>query len=96
MIFVIMIYDDGDLENDAFMPNTNRKAEGRRPRVFTEQERMQKLLISKWNMKVLAMTIDHDNDARASHFKKKYNVLYLLILEPGDFSGKKAKEVVPW
>ena len=31
---------------------TNRKAEGRRPRVFTEQERMQKLLISKWNMKV--------------------------------------------
>ena len=39
---------------------------------------------------------DHDNDARASHLKMKYNVLYLLILEPGDFSGKKAKEVVPW
>ena len=34
---------------------TNRKAEGRRPRVFTEQERMQKLLISKWNMKVFCL-----------------------------------------
>ena len=78
------------------MVNTNRKAEGRRPRVFTEQERMQKLLISKWNMKVLAMTIDHDNDARASHFKKNIMFCIFSSFEPGDFSGKKAKEVVPW
>ena len=34
---------------------SNRKADGRRPRVFTEQARMQKLLISKWNMKVFCL-----------------------------------------
>ena len=85
--------DDGDLENDAIMPNTNRKAEGRRPRVFTEQERMQKLLISKWNMKVLAMTMTMTPELLIS----KKNILFCIFssLNLVIFQVKRRKKLFP-